>query len=107
MSAPAKAPPAENADQKVERLLRTWEDEIAYFSNSRKIQSHPVLQQIIDIGPDALPALFRELEQHPSGHLARTLTEITGEQPIPPEIFGKGREIAAVWLAWAKAHGYL
>jgi hypothetical protein len=65
------------------------------------------LQEIIDLGPAALPALFRDLDQTRTGHTARMLAVITGVQPIPPEIYGRGREIAAVWLQWAKDNGYL
>jgi hypothetical protein len=106
MSAPTKAPPIETVDQKVERLLKQWDDDTAYLSNSQKIQSHPALQEIIELGQSALPTLFRHLEMTRSGHLSRVLTVITGAHPAPPEIRGNGGEIASVWLAWSKDHGF-
>jgi hypothetical protein len=106
MSAPAIAPPAETVDQKVARLLEQWRRETAYISSSTIIDSHPAYLAIIALGEPALPSLFRDLANRRDGHLAHALTTITGFQPVPKESFGKGREIADIWLAWAEENGH-
>src|SRR6266571_1015232 len=100
MSAPAKAPPTETVDQKVARLLKQWREETAVISSSTIIASHPALLAIIAIGQAALPALFRDLELSRNGHMDTALTAITGVQPVPPELAGRMRAIADVWIAW-------
>ena len=107
MSAPAKAPPIETVDQKVERSLKQWDEETAFLSDSNKIQSHPALKQIVALGETALPALFCYLQRTHSGHISPTLRAITGDQPIPVELHGRIGEIADVWLEWARKRGYL
>ena len=106
MSAPAKAPPTETVDQTVARLLAQWEEETAVLSDSGKIQSHPAYLAIIALGPPALPALFRYLEKTRNGHVTPALTKITGVQQVPPELRGRIREIADVWIKWGRENGY-
>ena len=107
MSAPAKAPPTETVDQQVDRLLKQWDDEIGYLSDSNKIQSHPALKKLVALDVEALPALFRYLDRTRDGHISPTLRAITGAQPIPAELHGRIGEIADVWLKWARENGYL
>src|SRR5437763_10820138 len=107
MSAPTKAPPAESVDQQVVRLLKQWRDETAVISSSTVIASHPALCAIVALGPAALPALFRDLAQTRNGHMDTALTAITGVQPVPVGKSGRMREIANIWVQWAKENGYL
>jgi hypothetical protein len=58
------------------------------------------------LGPAALPFLFRDLEQTGDGHLAKTLTALTGAHPVPVEDRGKVRKVPAAWLRWAKENGW-
>src|SRR5258707_4539316 len=102
MSAPAKTSPAETIDQKVARLLKQWDDETAYVSSTTQIEAHPAYREIIALGRAALPALFRNLERTRNGHLDGALIAITGVQPMPPELAGRMREIADVWVQWGK-----
>jgi hypothetical protein len=107
MSAPAKAPPMETVDQKVARLLAQWDEETALISSTTQIEAHPAYRAIIGLGKPALPALFREMERTRNGHLDGAVGAITGVQPVPPELAGRMRSIADVWVKWAKDNGYL
>jgi hypothetical protein len=96
---------AETIDQHVVRLLASWREQTAYASSSTIITGHPAYQALIDLGPLALPALFRDLEQTEDGHLSKALTALTGAHPVPAEERGKIRKVAEAWLRWATENG--
>jgi hypothetical protein len=103
---PIPANTAESIEQRVVRLLRQWREETAYLSSSTAITGHPAYQELIALGPAALPFLFRDLERTRDGHLSSALTAITGAQPIPAEESGRIGKIADTWLRWARENGY-
>jgi hypothetical protein len=98
-------PTAESTEQRVVRLLGCWRQETAYLSSSTKITSHPAYQELIALGPAALPFLFRDLEQTGDGHLSKALAAITGAHPVLAEDRGQVRKIADAWLCWARENG--
>jgi hypothetical protein len=99
-------PAAESIEQRVAQLLGRWREETMYLSDSTRMTSHPAYQELIALGPAALPFLFRDLEQTKDGHLTKALTAITGARPIPADACGQMRRIAETWLRWAKDNGY-
>jgi len=98
-------PTGESTEQRVVRLLGRWRQETAYLSSSTKITGHPAYQELIALGPAALPFLFRDLEQTEDGHLSKALAAITGARPVPAEERGQVRKIADAWLRWARENG--
>lgn len=76
-------PAAESIEQRVVRLLGRWREETAYLSSSTRLTGHPAYQELIALGPAALPFLFRDLEQTGDGHLSKALAAITGAPPGP------------------------
>ena len=70
------------------------------------ITGHAAYQELIALGPPALPLVFRDLEQTGDGPLSRALTAITGAHPVPAEQRGHIRAIAETWLRWARENGY-
>jgi hypothetical protein len=99
-------PAAENIEQRVTRLLARWRQDTAYLSSSTQITGHPAYQELIAIGPTALPFLFRDLEQTGDGHLSKALSAITGAHPVPAEERGQIRKISQTWLGWARENGH-
>lgn len=99
-------PAAETIEQRVARLLATWRKETAYQSSSTMITGQSAYQDLIALGTDALPCLFRDLEKTGDGHLSKALTVITGAHPVPTEDRGNIRGIADAWLGWARENGY-
>ena len=93
-SVPA-TPTAETIEQRVIRLLGTWREQTAYLSSTTQMTGHPAYQELVTLGPAALPFLFRDLEQTGDGHLSKALTAIAGAHPVPAEDRGNVR----------KAHG--
>jgi hypothetical protein len=85
-------------------LLNTWKRETEFESALDKLILHPAYQRIIGMGKPALPALLREMRDHPvPWHWA--MFAITGEDPTAPEDAGRFDVIAAKWLAWGRTHG--
>jgi hypothetical protein len=102
----ASVPASPAVEQRVIRLLGRWRQETAYLSSSTQITGHPAYQELIAIGPPALPFLFRDLEQTGDGHLSKALASITGAHPVPAEERGQVWKVAEAWLRWARENGY-
>jgi hypothetical protein len=95
-------PVAATIEPLVIRLLATWREQTAYLSSSTQLTGHPAYQELIALGPVALPFLFRDLEQTGDGHLSKALTALTGAHPVPAEYRGHIRQVAQAWLNWAR-----
>jgi hypothetical protein len=104
-SVPA-TPAAETTEQSVVRLLATWREQTAHLSSSTQLTGHPAYQELIALGPAALPFLFRDLERSGDGHLSKVLTTLAGAHPVPAEDRGKIRKVADAWLRWARENGF-
>jgi hypothetical protein len=66
---------------------------------------HPAYQQIIGLGPKAVPLIVRSLRNEPD-HWFWALKAITGEDPVAVDDRGDLRRMTESWLAWAAARGY-
>lgn len=106
MSRGPATPAAQSVEQQVIRLLARWREETEYLSSSTQITGHPAYQELIALGPAALPFLFRDLEKTRDGHLSKALAAISGARPIPAEERGQVGKIADRWLRWARENGY-
>ena len=89
-----------------QRLAAQWRDETELLSSTTAKAMHPAYQQIIGLGPEALPLIFKELAEKP-GHWFWALRSITGEDPVPLADAGNVRRMAGAWLDWGRAHGYI
>jgi hypothetical protein len=63
-------------------------------------------QQIIGLGPAAVPLIRDELRREPDQWFW-ALEAITEQNPVPPEAMGKVRLMAQAWLAWGVQEGVL
>ena len=89
------------------QLLKSeWESATAVLSSVSEMSMHPAYQQIIGMGPIALPFIFSELNDKP-GHWFWALRSIAGEDPVLPEQRGRIKQMAATWIQWGRKHGYL
>ena len=88
------------------QLVAVWKEQTEHLSSATKMAMHPAYQQIIGMGPVAVPWLLGELRREPD-HWFWALWAITGADPIPPENRGKVVEMAQAWLKWGEANGYL
>lgn len=96
----------ERLEARFRELARRWREECAVLSSTTAKAVHPAYQQIIGLGPDALPLILRELAQTP-GHWFWALKAITGEDPVPEQDVGDVRRMAKAWLNWGRERGYV
>jgi hypothetical protein len=87
-------------------LKMKWERETAHLSSATEMAIHPAYQQIIGMGPTAIPFMLAELKIRP-GHWFWALKAITGDDPVPPEHRGRVKQMAQDWLGGGKRQGYL
>ena len=87
-------------------LTREWKQATSHLSSVTERSMHRGYQQIIGMGPAAIPLILRELERETDDWFW-ALAAITGENPIPLDAVGKMSEMRAAWLRWGSEHGYL
>lgn len=96
----------EDPSIRFQMLKVKWETETAVLSSITEIAMHPAYQQIIGMGPVAIPFILAEIKQKP-GHWFWALKSITGADPVPPEHRGRLKQMTEDWLKWGKEQGYL
>ncbi len=89
-----------------QRLVAQWRNECQLLSSTTAKAMHPAYQQIIGLGPEALPLIFKELSER-QGHWFWALKSITGEDPVSAADAGNVPRLAEAWLHWGREHGYL
>jgi hypothetical protein len=102
------APPIEPtalADQ-FQTLAAQWKAATAFLSSTTAMVTHPAYQAIIALGPPVVPLLLQDLARGPV-HWFEALQAITGEDPVPPQDWGKIPAMAAAWLAWGRTRGLI
>lgn len=96
----------ETPAQKFQALATTWKNETQLLSSATEMAMHPAYQQIIGMGPVAIPLLLLELQTKPD-HWFWALKAITGVDPVKPSELGRQKQMAAAWLRWGKEQGYI
>jgi hypothetical protein len=91
-------------EQTFAELAQTWKRETITESVMMRAVMHSAYQQIIGLGPAAVPLILRELQREPNFWFW-ALTAITKEDPAADEDNLEGA--TARWLEWGHAHGYL
>jgi hypothetical protein len=88
-----------------ETLVAEWKSTRAPSSSVSQLAMHPAYQQIIGLGPDVLPLIFRELTVAPAQWFW-ALRALTGENPVDEAHRGDIPKMTADWLGWGKQQGY-
>ncbi len=86
-------------------LAHRWHRETDHLSVISQKVLHPAYQQMIGLGPDAVPLILHELLVRP-GHWSWALNAITGEDPVLDDQGGFGA-VRESWLNWGREHGLL
>lgn len=87
------------------RLVQAVIADTRLESSTQRIAIHPAYQQIIGLGPPAVPLLLREVERK-SGRWFWALKSITREDPVPESDRGRTQKMVEAWLDWGKQKGY-
>ncbi|HZU38105.1 MAG TPA: hypothetical protein VFA18_19440 [Gemmataceae bacterium] len=61
---PSSAQPDESLEARFRRLAEEWKAATAHLSSMTAASQHPAYQQIIALGPDVVPYLLRDMEDH-------------------------------------------
>jgi hypothetical protein len=85
-------------------LAEEWKHETLVESSLTALVMHRAYQNIIGLGPRAIPFILRELEQEPN-HWFWALAAITREDPAEGEETLDGA--AEKWLEWGRMRGYI
>ena len=83
-------------------LARRWRHDTRWLSSTTEISLHPAYQEIIGMGPDALPFILEELRDS-SDHWFWALKAISSEDPVPPSARGSVKHMTSAWLRWGRA----
>lgn len=97
-------------DERFAELANAWKTSIGptptAMGMAMGMAMHPAYQQIIGMGPTAVPLLLAELEREPH-HWFWALRSITGVDPVPESARGNLELMRDAWLQWGHAHGHL
>lgn len=85
-------------------LAKTWREDTGHLSSTLHKAMHPAYQQIIGLGPQALPLILQELKDRPNFWFW-ALRAISGEDPVQQ---GDNVEAATnAWIKWGFERGLL
>ena len=103
--AAAMPPRTEAGAKKFQRLAAQWRAQTAFAPSVLQMATHPAYQQIIGMGPSAIPHILRELKVRPE-HWFWALRAITGENPVDERDRGDLKKMRLAWLKWGLRNGY-
>jgi hypothetical protein len=96
----------DDLSQRFRKLRDQWSRETEHLSSITQIVLHPAYQQIIGMGPAALPSIFADLANQPH-HWFWALNAITGENPVPETDVGDLDAMRRAWFDWARERGHI
>lgn len=90
--------------ERFEQLADRWRLDRGPTSSITELAMHSAYQEIIGMGPAAIPFLLSELAKEPD-HWFWALRCITGVDPVSDEHRGNLREMTRCWLDWGRQKG--
>ena len=98
--------PTSDLETRFRALADQWRWETGPLSSSSKMAAHPAYQEIIGMGPAAIPLVLRELQER-CDHWFAALRALSGENPVPREFAGRVPKMRELWLEWGREKGYI
>ena len=98
--------PTSDLETRFRALADQWRWETGPLSSSTAIAAHPAYQEIIGMGPAAIPMVLQELQER-CDHWFAALRALSGENPVPREYAGRIPKITELWLEWGRERGYI
>jgi hypothetical protein len=89
-----------------QKLAKEWKRETSHLSSVGRMAKYPAYRAIVEMGWPVVPLLLAELKRRPDFWFP-ALREITGENPVRPDMAGKIEEMARAWIDWGQAKGYI
>lgn len=87
-------------------LSRQWKTDTKYLSSINEMVLHPAYQQIVGMGPAAIPLILLELKKDPD-YWFEALKSITGINPVVENDMGNLSKMVESWLDWGGVNGYI
>src|SRR5438105_4133403 len=97
MSATTLPAPSPETTVRFRQLAAEWKRQSHYLSNTAQMAMLKPYQQIIGMGPAAIPLILEELAREPNQWFW-ALEAITSENPVDPANFGRVRASANDWI---------
>jgi hypothetical protein len=95
----------ENPHDRFYGLLKKWKAETSHISRRDMVYLHESYQQIIGMGIDALPFIFKEMREN-GGRWFWALKSITRHEPYRGQTGIPTEQVRLTWLEWAQGNGY-
>ncbi len=95
-------PQTDDIRMQFRELADTWHRETGHLSSPPQIALHPAYQQIIGMGPAAIPFILEDLQQR-GGQWYWALIAINRQSP-PMGPMPTAREIKDAWLRWGRQY---
>ena len=92
--------------ERFRELAKAWREDTRHLSSIHEMVLHSAYQQIIGMGPAAVPLIIDELRHSPD-HWFWALRAITGEDPVVASHRGDIRAMAQDWIRWYDERGFL
>ena len=101
-------PKTQELEATFNKLVTQLTKDTGFDSVGNKTVEHPAYREIICMGDNALPLIFRHMEGEEIGpHWFEALKAITGSDPVPRVLWGKINAMEDVWLEWGREQGYM
>ena len=92
---------------KFNQLANVWRTQIKFESSSTKIYKNTAYLEIIQMGPDVVPFMLKDLQQN-GGHWFEALHLLTKQSPVVDQKYaGNIKELTQLWLNWGFSNKYL
>jgi hypothetical protein len=88
-----------------EKLAAQWREETLNISSDSEIILNDAYQQIIGMGPQAIPEILCALRESLDFWFP-ALRAIIGADPVDPSQAGNREAMRRAWLDWGSQHGY-
>jgi hypothetical protein len=96
-------PPPDTTEirKRFNNLAKRWLKESENISSITQMAMLPAYQEIIGLGPVAVPLILERLRQEP-GQWFWALRAITRENPVSAKHAGRVQDMANDWIRWAR-----
>ena len=91
--------------ERFRRLAKQWREDTAFLSSTTAIAMDDSYQQIIGLGPSAIPLILSDLKKEPEFWF-HALRALTGENPVTHKMQGDVEAMRQAWLQWGRENGY-
>jgi len=94
--------------RRFQNLADEWESETRHIASSKKIALHPLVREIVGMGPSVIPLILRRMRQHPWFwfHALMELTRAT-EDPVTASMRGDMQRMTEAWIKWGEDRGII